>query len=122
MDNQELICTNCVKRYGDNEGAAKNFRTSRGCEQPVSPAPFVLDDGSLSFSRCVGNYVDKGIIQWIQVADRFAQGTMPFSGGYFDQPSKAIDLFGYILGWRSNQNDRAMKQQQANMEAKRRGR
>lgn len=114
LDNQELICANCIKRYGENDAATQNFRAARGCETPVSPSPFEIE--RLTFSRCVGNYVDLGLMVWIQAADRYAQGTMPFEGAFMSQPAKAIELFGMITAWRSQQQERAVKAHEARME------
>jgi len=114
-ENQDLICENCLTRYGPNVDAGVKMRASRGCEVPSTEVVFKLDEDRLKFRRCVGNFVSHQIFKWVMVSDKFHQGVMPFDGALMAQPAKAVELFTAIEVWRQEVQSKKMKEHQAKM-------
>lgn len=122
VENQELFCDNCLERGKANPAAAEKFRSVRGCESLATQPVFVLDDGRLKFRRCVGNYVSASVLKWVTVSEQYSRGIMPFQGSLTEQPAKAIELFTAIETWRSELQARRMKEHQAKLARRPRGR
>lgn len=115
LSDQRFLCSSCV-RNPKHDMIKRLYR----CET-VSPEPLHTvnqEDVVLKYDRCIGNYFNHQIIQWVEVANQMDKGTMPYPGGYMDQPNKAIEIVRMIKGEQFRQA-KAREQEQARRMTKR---
>ena len=56
----------------------------------------------IKYNRCIGNFHSDAAVNWIQFHEQWKVGAMPFSGNYFDQPAKAIEVMNIINNYKVN--------------------
>lgn len=100
LSNQDFICSTCMSRYKDRPAMAAKWRKTKGCEE-IIPGPLPLhtvnkDAFRIKYNTCIGNFFAPSVVMWIEAYRKFDKGIMPYSGGYMEQPNKAIEILRVI--------------------------
>lgn len=118
---KEFVCSYCQGKYAnrpDAEFMLEKIKKQKGCEV-VGPDErhFIMQgETQLRYNTCIGNFVSDSSIYWIHSYNHFEAGTMPFSGGYMDQPAKIIDIMN-VIG--AHKNEQIQKQTQRRKQSSR---
>lgn len=116
LTNRDFICSTCQSRFKGRQDEAvqiEKWKKVKACEE-MSPEPrHFVGQGQirLKFRSCIGNYFSPSAMHWINLYNAFEGGTMPFQGGYMDQPSKVIDVMNIIGNHKHEEMLKAAKQQ-----------
>lgn len=102
LENSEFNCGECLHKYRTRP---QQFEI-KGCRD-VKATPIHHIDHEIIFRTCIGNLASQTVGYWFRAADAFDKGVMPFSGSYFDQPNKAIEVIDLIRSLKQKAADKA---------------
>jgi len=100
LHNNRFLCDHCLTLYPARPKLLEKERRVKGCWDIYSD-PIHKFDG-IAYKTCPGNYYDNMVCSWVEAADSFDKGVMPFPGSYFDQPAKAIEVLRIIKTYKTN--------------------
>ena len=108
--NKDFQCGYCLNKYNsrpDKDAMIERTKKTKGCETPfaVYVHKIVQPEFKISYKDCIGNYFSNAVVHWVIMHDHFERGVMPFNGGYFDQPNKAIEVLSTIGSQKRRQRD-----------------
>ena len=95
LADNRYLCTACTS-HRNHEKIKKLYRCEDRAPEPVHTV--MQEDVVLKYDRCVGNYFNHQVVQWVEVANQADKGLLPFAGGYLEQPNKAIEIIRMIKG------------------------
>jgi hypothetical protein len=120
---KRFSCSTCLSQ--PRKELLEKTQSIMACKA-LSPTPrHLLQYGSLdiSYRRCIGNFTSASAVQWIQAQSAFDKGSLPFPGGYMDQPAKALEILSVIGGYKTEQEIKAAEARRLQSNSKvRRGR
>lgn len=64
------------------------------------------------YSRCIGNFFNFEAMELIRLLSKYQQNIYPYSGGYYEQPSKfveAMNLIDNLLSEHKAEQESALK-------------
>lgn len=88
----------------------EKLRTQKGCYGVGDLPIHKLSDG-VSLSTCVGNFFDQPSLSVLKMHKSFEAGVMPFPGSLTEQPSKVMEAFQVIDGYRAERDEREARKQ-----------
>lgn len=95
VENPDFQCSVCLSDPRGQD-AVQSKRVGKACTEHRDSPLWVLD--GIKFHTCIGNFVSESVLSWLSSYHQWKKGILPFPGGYFDQPAKAIDVFTAFEG------------------------
>lgn len=99
----EYACHLCKNKYGRLKDRQKEFQRKKGCfdtfEAPIlSYLPNYTMKGcaKIVYHQCPARFFNPAISELISFSEKFSSGIMPYSGSYFEQPSKFVEIMDLI--------------------------
>lgn len=81
------------------EQRIEDFKNRNGCEGRISENPRQTY-GSINFHSCYCNHLDENFHHSLALQENYNKGFLPFSGGYLEQPNKAMEIINLISNLR----------------------
>ncbi len=107
--NKRFSCDYCLnEKYHGRPNLLKKERYTLGCER-IAEEPIHSVEGFL-YHTCIGNGFSRPAYHWIRSYDAFTHGILPYPGGYFDQPSKAIEILEIIGAYHQEREIEKLKE------------
>lgn len=98
--NTRFLCSECLKKYPTQPDRLERERRAKSCFSELDIP--IFHEGELQYKKCPGNFFSDSAAMWIEYHNQFEKGIMPFSGGYFEQPAKAIQTMRIIGNYKMN--------------------
>jgi len=102
LTNNMFNCGKCKKKYPKAPDKQKEHQARLGCDGKVNPNTVYTPEygmvgyPKIIYNKCLGNFVDYNVVEFINFNDRFLAGQMYYPGSYSEQPAKFVEAMDLI--------------------------
>ena len=99
LNERRFMCGECISKDAHRPDLLEKKQRQMACAEPASDwglHKIVDDDVTYSFKRCIGNYFNQSVLNWMSIYRAYEKGILPYPGSYQDQPNKALEVLGII--------------------------
>lgn len=124
MSEPKYRCADCKLRHKNEPTRRDKLESAMACKSFVDkprhnylPEYNNKDNPKIMYRKCIGNYFNNYWASIINMSDKWDNGIMPFSGSYYDQPAKFVEVMNLIYNLRS-ENQHKISQKEKNLKQK----
>lgn len=100
----EYNCRLCKNKYSRrSEEIQESHQRKKGCfstfNKPILeylPKYSMRGNSKILYNHCPARFYDGGVAELISYHSKFESGIMPYSGGFYQQPSKFVEIMELI--------------------------
>lgn len=96
MDRQQFNCSVCTTQYKGRQNGKELTEKKRSVQGCYSMSRIKYQLQNAIYESCIGHYTSKTVYELFNIAEHYGKGVMPFAGGSYEQPNKAIELLTMI--------------------------
>lgn len=98
----QFNCGECFKKYPRDREKAENHRKRLGCDGSINPNLVYKPTHEMTgypkiiYNKCIGNFFDFNALEYIKFFTKYKENMLPFDCGYYDLPSKFVDIMNLV--------------------------